>query len=163
MEEKPAQRISLTNDIAIRLTTWLDSLTESNRKTFITTAIITAVVLMVLASLEFLNFYEWVYVAIGVPAGIISVIVLYYYIEYKKHLITEYKEKIAYRKRVRHVIIGWAILIPVLIFSTNYMPKGLGGTIMIASFIATLLIVRRTDDEFYYFTNGLVDPREIEE
>ena len=163
MDEKPVQRTSLTNDIEVRLTTWLDSLDDANKKTFVFTSLAVSIVLIVLASLEFLGFPEWVYVAVGVPAGLIVSVVIYYFVEYSKHLLTKYKTETAYRKRIRHVIIGWAVLVPVLIFSTNYTPKGLGGTIMIVSFIATLLIVRRTDKEFYYFTNGLVDPREIEE
>ena len=49
MDEKPVQRTSLTNDIEVRLTTWLDSLDDANKKTFVFTSLAVSIVLIVLA------------------------------------------------------------------------------------------------------------------
>lgn len=163
MEEKP-KRTSLVSDIETRLTEWFDSLTEANLKTFIIVSSVVSLVLMILASLSSVfGFESFIEVIIGTPAGLLVAVLLFYFLEYKKHIIANYKEKVLHKKRLTHVIVCWAILIPVLIFSKDYIPVGLGGVLIINAFIWSLVILRRTEDEFYYYTNGLIDPREIEE
>lgn len=165
MDEKP-KRVSLLKDIEERLNKWLDGLTSSNHKTLITVSITVSVLLIALVSVtEILGLPSVVAFSIGAIAGAIVSLVVYYFVEYRKNLLTVYAEKIPHRERVRHVLIGWAILIPLLIFSSiaTYFPQGLGGVIIILGFFATMIIVRRSDQEFYYYTNGLIDPRELDD
>lgn len=162
MNDKPA-RTSLVSDIENKLSKWFDSLTEANLKTFMIVASILSVILITLASLSSIfGFESFIEVIIGTPAGILVAIILYYFMEYKKHLVTKYKQNVLYKKRVTNVIISWAILMPVLIFSSAYIPVGVGGVLIINAFLWSVVVLRRTDDEFYYYMNGLIDPRELE-
>ena len=162
MEDKQ-KRSALTQDIENRLTKMFNGMTDSNRKTFLIVAFATSLILAVLASLTILyKLPSFVSVLIGAPAGLVLSVLIYYFLEYKGHKLTEYKEKISQKQRVKHVLIGWAILVPVLIFSSQYL-AAFGGVIIICAFIFTLVIIRRTDEENYYFTNGLIDPRELED
>lgn len=162
MDEKPA-RTSLVSDIENKLSDWFDALTESNLKTFIVVSSIFSVILVILASLSSLfGFASFVEVIIGTPAALLVAVMLYYFVEYKKQIITKYKENVLYKKRLTNVIIFWAVLMPVLIFSSAYIPVGIGGVLIINAFLWSVIVLRRTDTEFYYYMNGLVDPRELE-
>lgn len=164
MDEKP-KRVSLLKDIEERLNKWLDSLTSSNHKTLLVVSISVSVLLIGLVSLvEILDLPDYVAFSVGAIAGAIVSLIVYYFVEYKKRMLTLYTEKVTHKVRVRHVLTGWAVLVPLLIFSSMapFFPQGIGGVIIILAFFATMIIVRRSDDEFYYYNNGLIDPREIE-
>lgn len=162
MDEKPV-RTSLVSDIENRLSQWFDSLTNANLKTFVIVSSVVAVILIILASLSSVfGFDSYIEVIIGTPAALIVAVLLYYFLEYRKLIVTKYKNNVLHKKRVTNVIIFWALLIPVLIFSSDYIPVGLGGVLIINSFLWSVVVLRRTDGELYYYMNGLVDPRELE-
>lgn len=162
MDEKPV-RTSLVSDIENKLSKWFDSLTNANLKTFVIVSSVVALILMVLASLSSVfGFDSYIEVIIGTPAALIVAVLLYYFLEYRKLIVTKYKNNVLHKKRVTNVIIFWAVLLPVLIFSSDYIPVGLGGVLIINSFLWSVVVLRRTDGELYYYMNGLVDPRELE-
>ena len=163
MENKP-KRVSLVNDIENRLTKWFDTLTESNIKTFVATSVVVIILLTVLSSLSVTMFQmpTFVEVIIGVPAGLLTAVIVYYFVEYKNQTITKYKEKVTPKERVKMILVSWAIIVPVLIFSSQYI-LAVGGVVVITAFIFTLIILRKTDEEYNYYINGIVDPRELVE
>ena len=139
-------------------------LDEQKRKTVIIASIVLAIILLIGSTVGyFLQLPSAINILLGAPAGIVFYFILFVEAETMRGKLTEFKEKYTFRERGNKLIKYWALLLPLIIF-TNIIPvKPLGGSIIIAAFLASVSIIRKTDKENYYVTNGLIDPREIED
>lgn len=166
------KRSSLMEDLENRFTLWFVELPEANRKTLTVVLSVATIVLAAASSLIVIFFpsiektpiLNWVPVLIGFPAGLTAFTVLYILVEIYKGKISEYKEKVLYRKRIQHMLILSAVSLPMLIILSSIgMPYGLGGVLIIVLFLVIVDLVRRTDIEYEYYVNGQIDPREIQQ
>jgi len=139
-------------------------LDNEKRKVVIIAAIALSVILMIASSIGYaLQLPTEINVILGAPSGIAIYLLLFIQFETLRGKLTAFKEKHAFRARWNKLIKYWAFLVPLIIF-TNIIPlKSIGGAIIVAAFLASLSIFRKTEKENYYAANGLIDPREMEE
>lgn len=147
---------------------WLDELGSGKRLRWALGSLALAAVLIALASLSFLNLWEWIYVVIGAPAGLIlflNLVGLAYFTRLSETGLVAYKETYPPARRVRDTAIGVIAFLVLLLVAGTYIivPKGVGGALIILVALTAFNIVRRTPDEIRYSVAGLPDPREIRE
>ena len=151
-----------------RYVLWLDALGRGKRLRWALGSLAIATALIVLASLTFLNLWEWVYVVIGVPAGVILFLNLVgaaYFTRLSETQLVAYKETYPPARRVRDSAIGVISFLVLLLVAGTYIavPKGVGGALIILVALSAFNIVRRTPEEIRYSVAGLPDPRELRE
>lgn len=165
-KENQGKRSSLMEDLELRFTSWFTDLPSNNRKTLIASLIFSSVLLTAAASVldSVFSGMQWIPVIIGFPAGIAVFTLLYIWLEIYNKRITLYKSVTLHRKRIQHVLIALALLLPTLILASNTgMPYGVGGVVIIITFLSVLDLTRRTDIEYKYYITGQIDPRELKQ
>lgn len=155
---------SVLESIETYIDTKVKAMSEENRKVTFIGTIIASSILMIAASVASLLILPDIFVLLlGIPSGLGLAAVLFIWLETYKGKMTESKIKNTPKKRLSTVIKGWAILVPSLVLLNIFPMRGVGGAFIIAGFLITLSYIRKTEEEQYYLTNGLVDPREMEE
>lgn len=133
----------------------------NQKKTF--WALIGLTVLLMTASeiVSLLGLSQFFTVLIGAPAGVLLYAILFLELEVLRGKLTAFKEKHTFRARWGKLVFFWAVMIPLIIFTNVLSLQSLGGVIIVASFLASLSVFRKTAVEAYYIANGLIDPREV--
>lgn len=159
------KRFSLLNDAEAKYANWFDSLARSKRRSYLIAAIALGLILVAATSmLALFQIPQFIYVVVGFPAGVILAILIYTIVEVKNKTITKYKDLNTPKNRIRHLILAWGFGLAVLVITSSQFPKdsftGIGGMIVVCGFLFTIDLITRTEEEYYYYSNGLVDPRE---
>jgi len=144
---------------------YVGKMTHGSRVGAVVISLTVAAILIVLASLPFLNLSYWIYVLIGFPAGIIvfaNLVALFHFTRIKDSSLFTYKDRVPPRRRMQTVAITAVGVVVVLILFGGTIPRGLGGTIVITLALLAYNLIRRTPEEVRLAQLGLPDPREIE-
>lgn len=129
--------------------------------------IIIAVLLIgVSSALHYLDIIgTWIPSFLGAPAGIIIALLILCW-SYRKNedgLFSDFRESRTFKQRVRFVAVVMVVLIAIIIPLGQYIPFGIGGTIMILATLLAIVALYRTPYEKNLAVKGLPDPRDLQE
>jgi hypothetical protein len=144
---------------------FVDDMETNTYRAYIIASSVAAIILMVVASLDFGEISTWIRPVAGVPAGILLFLIGLTAVrraDTEDKAFFQWKGNTTQKKRVRAVAFSFIVIAGILILTNKYVPAGLGGSIVIVSALTALAIVSRTPYEQYLALNGLVDPRELE-
>lgn len=160
----PGMFVTLYN----RYIVWLDEQGKSGRTRWAVIALLVTAVLVTFASLSFLNLWEWIYVLVGAPAGVLLFLVLIgvaYFTPVAEWRLVAYKETYPPARRIRDAVIGIVGFLVLLLVLGTYVviPRGVGGAAIVLIALLAYNVTRRTPQEIQYSVAGIPDPREIRE
>jgi hypothetical protein len=155
---------SLMDSIEQSMSRRVLSLEPKNASTLVWFILGVSIVLAIAAQAStLLQLPDFINILLNIPSGLLLFAFIYIKFEAQQGKISEYKEKYTLRTRINRMILVWAISLPVAILIGLTPAKALGASIIITLFLLTLSILRRTDIEIEYASNGLIDPRELRE
>lgn len=145
---------------------YVKEMTPAARKSKFILGTILVVALSTVASLPLINasWYVYVQTLIGFPAGIILFLMLLGLKENTKMgewKMFEYKANKSALQRIRGMLIAVALIALILIFAGQYIPYGVGGTLIVAGALTIYNILRRTPEEIALAKKGITDPRDM--
>lgn len=164
--DQPQQFLFGLETLTQRLYDYVDTLSSSKRKTRGAVWLGIALVFIIVASLPLPDFLFWLSPIIGLPAGIILfafILSLLRVTRAKDWKLVKIKEWAVPRKRVTYVIIGVILFATFLIFSSTWLPQGVGGALTIVVALSSYNIVRRTPYELELAAKGIPDPRDFQD
>lgn len=118
------------------------------------------------ASLPYPPALSWVTAIAGAPAGVIVFLLglsVIYYGDNDQNKIFQYKNKVPQQKRLLPAFVGSIIAVTILITSSTWLPKGVGGVMMIVIVLSAANFIRRTPYEIELTMKGLPDMRGVTE
>lgn len=107
---------------------------------------------------------NYLYFIASTPAAITATLLTVYYVEILFNKISEYKEKLLPKERLRNSLIGTGIVALLLMIFNIYLPEwlstGIGGVLIIVAAYILTTTAGKTATEHRYYMLGVVDPRE---
>jgi len=162
-QEQLEQTVS-SDELFERFRNFVNGLSSSAWKARAVGAGVISVLLIAASSFLFVfTGNQWIATAVGSPAGFL-IFLLGLGIVYRSGSewgITKIRENRSFRSRLKIVATLFIIFALVFIPLGNYIPYGLGGTILIVITLSALTIARRTPYELALVAQGVPDPRDL--
>ena len=166
MPKKPAAPEATTlntlDPVLARFGKFVEQLEPAKRKTYAIAILAAAVVISVI--LVFVQLPRLVHVILGAPMGLLLFLLGLAFIHIRNEEHPEkirWKERYSPRQRIKISAIVVAVMVVVLIVSSNAIPAFTGGMVSEALALGIYNFIRRTPEEIEIAESGEIDPRDL--
>ena len=166
MPKKPAAPEATTlntlDPVLTRFGKFVEQLDPAKRKTYAIAILATAVIISVV--LVFVQLPRFVHVILGAPMGLLFFLLGLAFIHIRNEENPEkirWKERYSPRQRIKISAVVVAVMIVVLIVTSNVIPAFTGGMVSEAIALGIYNFIRRTPEEIALAESGEIDPRDL--